>query len=123
MITYDVAIAGGGIIGCTIAFELAGAGLRVIVLDRQEPGREASWAAAGMLSPGPDSPGAIPLVPFGRASLALYPNFIAEIEQASGLLVPFRRDGSIELLFSSNAERELSTLVALHRGLGLPTEP
>ena len=47
--------------------------------------REASWAAAGMLSPAPDCPAAIPLVPLGRASLALYPKFIAAVEEASGL--------------------------------------
>src|SRR5690242_2908538 len=76
-----------------------------------------------MLSPAPDAPASIPLVPFGRASLTLYPEFIAEIEEIAGRQVGYRRDGAIELLFSAEAERELSTLVALHHALGLPTEP
>ena len=38
------------VIGASIAFELARENLRVVVLDREEPGRQASWAAAGMLS-------------------------------------------------------------------------
>ena len=76
-----------------------------------------------MLSPAPDSPSDIPLVPLCRASLGLYPDFLAEIEDVSGRRVNCRRNGAIEVLFSADAERELSTLIALHRGLGLATEP
>src|SRR3954471_16375809 len=97
--------------------------MRGAVLDSQAPGREASGAAAGMLSAAPDSPGSIPLVPLGRASLALYPQFIAELKEITGLEIGYRREGTIEVLFSPEAERELSTLIALHRGLGLAAEP
>jgi len=78
---FDVAIAGGGVIGGAIALELARAGLRVAVFDRQQPGQEASWASAGILSPAPESPGMIVMVPLGKASLALYPKFVAEVEE------------------------------------------
>jgi glycine oxidase len=121
--TYDVVIVGGGIIGGSIAFELAQRKLRVAVLDRQELMREASWAAAGMLSPAPDCVAAIPLVPLGRASLALYPNFAGAVEDASGLRTGFRTGGAIEVICHGDAKRELSTLVALHHGLGLACEP
>jgi glycine oxidase len=122
MKSFDVVIVGGGIIGGAIAFELAQQKIRVAVFDRQTPGQEASWAAAGMLSPAPDSADAIPLVPLARASLDLYPEFIATIEEASGQQAGFRPGGAIEAFFSHDAARELSTLIALHHGLGLPTE-
>ena len=123
MKTYDVVIVGGGIIGSSIAFELARRNLRVAVLDRQELMHEASWAAAGMLSPAPDNPAAIPLVPLGRASLALYPNFVAAVEEASEMRTGYSTGGALEVLCHGDEERELSTLVALHHGLGLACEP
>ena len=123
MSTYDVLIVGGGIIGGSIAFDLAQQNLRVAVLDRQELMHEASWAAAGMLCPAPDCPAAIPLVPLGRASVALYPRFVAAIEEASSMSAGYRTEGTLEGLFHGDAERELSTLVALHHGLGLACEP
>jgi glycine oxidase len=123
MRSYDVVVVGAGIIGGAIALRLAQEHLRVALFDQQEPGREASWAAAGMLSPAPDSTADIPLVPFSLASLALYPEFIAEVEELSGRDTGYRREGTIEALFSGDAERKLSTLIALHHGLGLPTEP
>ena len=123
MPAHDAIVIGGGLIGSAIALRLAQAGLKVALLEKNAPGREASWAGAGMLSPAPDSSASIPLVPFGRASLALYPQFIAEIEELSGVKTGYRSDGAIDLLFGPDAERELSTLIALHHALGLPTEP
>jgi glycine oxidase len=120
---FDAAIAGGGLIGGSIALELARTGLRVGVFDRQEPGREASWAGAGILSAAPENPGMIPAVPLCKASLALYPEFVAMVEETSGQRAGFRPKGTIEALFSRDARAELSTLIALHHGLGLKAEP
>jgi glycine oxidase len=123
MKTFDVAIAGGGLIGASIAFELAQAGLRVAIFDRQQPGGEASWAAAGILSPAPENAGMISTVPLGRASLAMYPEFVSSIEELSGIAVGYRPKGTVEAFFSSDAQAKLSTVVALHHGLGLKAEP
>ena len=119
---FEAVIAGGGLIGGAIALELALAGVRVAVFDRGEPGREASWAGAGILSPAPESPATIPLVPLGKASMALYPEFVARVEEVSGHDVGFRARGGLEALFSRDAARELSTHVALQHGWGLKAE-
>jgi len=123
MKTFDVAVVGGGLIGAAIAFELARAGLRVGLFDKQEPGKEASWASAGILSPAPESPAMITLVPLGKASMDLYPEFVASVEELSGLDVGYRAKGTVEVLTSRQAREEMSTVIALHHGLGLRAEP
>ena len=119
----DVAIAGGGVIGGAIALELARAGLHVSVFDRQKPGQEASWASAGIISPAPENPGMIATVELAKRSVALYPEFVALVEELSGQNTSFRRQGTLEALFSRNAKEALSTIIALHHGLGLKAEP
>jgi glycine oxidase len=122
MKTFDVAIAGAGLIGGSIAWGLASAGLRVGLFDKGDPGQEASWAGAGILSPAPESPAMIPLVALGKASIGLYRDFVAQVEADSGLPAGFRPKGTLQALFSRDAGRELSTVVALHHGLGLRAE-
>jgi glycine oxidase len=121
--SFDVAVAGAGLIGASIALELARTGLRVAVFDRQQPGREASWASAGILSPAPENPRMLPLVPLGKASMAAYPDFIAAVEEISGQSCGYRPKGTLEPIFSSEARAELSTIIAVHHGVGLRAEP
>jgi glycine oxidase len=119
---YDGVIVGGGIIGASIALEIGRPGMRLVILDRQEPGREASWAAAGMLSPAPDSSASIPLVPLAQASLEMYAAFVEKIEGISGSTTGYRRDGTLEAFFGTGAETDRDELVAQHRRLGLEAE-
>jgi glycine oxidase len=120
---FDVAIAGAGLIGGSIALELARAGLSVGLFDSQQPGQEASWAGAGILSPAPESAPMIPLVPLAKASMSIYPEFIREVEEISGQIAGYRPKGTLQALFSRDAREELSTVIALHHGLGLKAEP
>ena len=87
-------VIGGGFIGSSIALRLAQAKLRVAVFDRGEPGAEASRAAAGMI--GPKVRASCPMLSSPvRRQPALYPDYVAEIEELSGQNVGFRREGSV----------------------------
>ena len=96
MKVWDVIISGAGIIGVSLALELRQRGALVLVLDRGEPGREASSAAAGMLAAtDPETPEK--LQPLTYASARLYPQFVEKLERFSSRLTDFRR-GAIALL-------------------------
>lgn len=96
--TADVVVVGGGVIGLSIAWRLARAGLGVCLLERGAVARGASWAAPGVLAAG-NWQRSDPLVQFQRASLRMYPAFCAEAAEASGIDPEYANSGSLELLF------------------------
>jgi glycine oxidase len=89
-------VVGGGVIGCAIAWRLAQAGITVTLLERAEPGRAATWAAAGMLSPFGeiDEPAFLQLT---SASRDLYDTFLPELIEVSGVAVEFGAPGKLEV--------------------------
>ncbi|HEX4382188.1 MAG TPA: FAD-dependent oxidoreductase, partial [Myxococcales bacterium] len=98
----DVAIAGGGLIGLSSALELAERGLKVLVVDAQEPG-QASWAAAGILGPQSEAHEPSPLVELCTKSYELYPQFVKKLGADCG----FRQNGTLHLAFSESEADEL----------------
>lgn len=111
MDSWDVIITGAGIIGVSLALELRQRGASVLVLDRTEPGSEASSAAAGMLAPAdPETPEA--LRPLAMESARMFAAFVQRVESAAGIQVDFRRVGTIALMPESTAPREYRGLSA-----------
>ncbi|HZD95107.1 MAG TPA: glycine oxidase ThiO [Candidatus Sulfotelmatobacter sp.] len=96
MNSWDVIIAGGGIIGVSLALELRNSGAEVLVLERGEPGRQASSAAAGMLAAtDPETPPALRAL--ALASAQMFPEYVRKLEELSGISTDFRRQGTIAL--------------------------
>jgi glycine oxidase len=92
--TWDVIIIGGGIIGLSLSISLRKKGARVLAVERGEPGREASYAAGGMLVDcSLETPAA--LQPLAVASARMYPEFARELETESGMKVDLRDQGTI----------------------------
>jgi glycine oxidase len=95
----DVIIVGGGVIGLSVAFELASRGIDVEVLDQSLIGQEASWAGAGMLPPGNPILARTPEARLRAASHALWPTLTARLADLTGIDNGFRRCGGLELCF------------------------
>jgi glycine oxidase len=92
--TWDVIVVGGGIIGLSLAIALRKRGAAVLLVERGEPGREASHAAGGMLVDcSLETPST--LQPLAVASARMYPQFVHEIEVESGAKVDLRDHGTI----------------------------
>ncbi len=101
--TWDVIVIGAGIIGLSLARELRKRGASVLVVERGEPGREASHAAGGMLANlGDEVPAA--LQSLADASAEMYPEFVHELEDESGLHVDLRSQGT--LLFAEGGQQK-----------------
>src|SRR5690242_6247144 len=82
---FDVVVVGGGVIGLACAWHLARRGAEVAVLERGEPGGGATRVAAGMLAPvGELTFGEPELLELTLAAARLYPEFVAELEAATG---------------------------------------
>jgi glycine oxidase len=103
----DVLVLGGGVIGCSVAYHLAKAGVEVQVVDQGQIGAQASSAAAGLLAP---------LLPFSSspefvdlllASFALFPALVPELEATSGTCIHFERTGALR---TANNARGISRL-------------
>jgi len=115
----DVAVIGGGLIGLAGGWRLAQHGLRVCVVD-PAPASGASRAAAGMLAPVSEvTYGETPLLRFGLESLHRYPEFVAELEAASGHQVGLRREGMLIVATDAGDRAELDELHAFQTRLGL----
>jgi glycine oxidase len=95
--TWDVIIVGGGIIGLSLSIELRKHGASVLVVERGEPGREASHAAGGMLANCGDETPAL-LQGLANASANMYPEFAHELQDESGVNVDLRANGTLLFL-------------------------
>src|SRR4051812_37321000 len=104
----DVAVIGGGIMGCAVALRLCQRGLGVTVIERGIPGAEASSAAAGILGPQMEAEGPGPLLELGLKSRALYPALAAELRDATGIDVGFDQSGVLAAAVDDAGERELA---------------
>ncbi len=92
--SWDVIIVGGGIVGLSLSLALHKRGARVLLVERGEPGREASHAAAGMLADsGFEMPAALEAL--ARASARMYPEFVHELQDESGIKVDLRDQGTL----------------------------
>lgn len=79
----------------------------MLVVERGEAGREASYAAGGMIANcGDEGPPA--LKPLADASAAMYPEFVHELQDESGINVDLRAQGTILFLAPGESSSEIA---------------
>lgn len=118
--SFDVAVVGGGVIGLAVAWRAAGRGLRIIVLERGEPGAATSSVAAGMIAPVSEAlMSEQRLLRLGLASAAAYPGFIAELEEATGRDAGYLRCGTLAAARDRDEAEALERELAMRLELGL----
>ena len=118
----DVVVVGGGVIGLSIGWWAARAGLSVAVCD-PSPGRGSSWAAAGMLAPLSEaSPLEADLYPLAADSLARWPAFAQALEEDGGGEVGLREEGSLAVAAGEDDGRALREVRERMAGFTPPGE-
>jgi glycine oxidase len=115
----DVAVIGGGVIGLAVAWRSAQQGLRVLIAD-PDPGRGATHAAAGMLTPIAEAAYAErEIFQLGGESLRRYPAFAAEVAAASGLPTGFRQCGTLQVAYDIDDLGALAETRQLQESFGV----
>ncbi|MCX5407798.1 glycine oxidase ThiO [Streptomyces sp. NBC_00335] len=120
---HDVLVIGGGIIGLVTAWRAARRGLRTALAD-PAPGGGAAQVAAGMLAAVTELHyGEETLLGLNLASAARYPEFAAELAEASGGMdIGYRACGTLAVALDADDRLHLRELHALQRRCGLESE-
>jgi glycine oxidase len=117
---FDVIVVGGGVIGLSAAWRLAQRGLRVVVLDRAEPGHGTSSVAAGMLAPIAEAdPAEVDLLQLGITSAQAYPEFVAELEALTGSDAGYLRSGTLLVARDRDEAEALDHELTVRQRFGL----
>lgn len=111
----DCCIIGGGIVGLSIARELAGRGHTVRVLARERRRDTASWAAAGIFPPAPDHPNATPNERLTAWSDRLHREWAHELLDETGIDTGLRVCGGLHVFRDESGRERLEADAAAWR--------
>ncbi|HEY2881176.1 MAG TPA: FAD-dependent oxidoreductase [Pirellulales bacterium] len=103
----ELLILGAGAVGLSLAYEMAGQGWKVRVIDRGQPGRETSWAAAGILPASKFRMRAAGLEWLEGFSFQLHAEWAARLREETGIDNGYRRSGAIYLAETKEVSAEL----------------
>src|SRR5919197_1587496 len=114
-------VVGGGIIGLTVARELRAGGMDVSLLDRDQPGKQASWASAGIVTTKIPR-GWAPATLLSNLSVSLWPRLADELRAETGMDIEYRENGTLIPAFSPDEADQLRREIAPLRQAGVEAE-
>ena len=115
----DCLVVGGGVIGLSLAYELAGRGFKVEVVDRREMGKEASWAGAGILPPANRQTAVDPLDQLRGLSHELHERWARDLQAETGIDTGYSRCGGVSLARSRGEAATLIGEASMLQDLGI----
>ncbi len=116
---WDVIVVGAGIIGCTIARDLARRGLATMVLEARAAGCGATQASAGVLAPFIEAPADGPLQALTVESLAMYDEFVETLSEEAQATIEYRRCGTLEIAHDAESVGRLKAVGEWARSRGV----
>ena len=119
---FDAVIAGGGINGSSIAFQLAKRGYKVAVLDKGKIAGKASGAAAGILGAQTELTEDGPLFQLACKSRSMYQTLIPELEELSQVHIGYQNRGVYKVAANIEEEMSLKRLVESQQKAGEDAE-
>jgi glycine oxidase len=118
----DIIVVGAGVVGCAVAYELSRRGASVDVVDERSIGMGATQASAGILAPYVEAHEGSPLFDLSVRSLDLFDEFIERVSSDSGVDIPYRRSGTLQVATDDEAMSALRATADLLSRLGIRAE-
>jgi len=115
---YDAIIIGGGVNGCSIAYQLAKRGCKTAILERNIIGAEASSAAAGMLGAQVEFEKNDAFFQFACQSREMFPELINELESLTGMRAGYTENGMLKIACTNEESIHLQKMKHMHSGAG-----
>ncbi|GAB2557413.1 glycine oxidase ThiO [Gracilibacillus alcaliphilus] len=117
---FDQIIVGGGVIGCSIAYQLAKRGYQVLVVEANQIGSEASSAAAGMLGAQAEFTEDSPLFRLAQESRALFQNLSEELQAEAGIDIQYIHKGMLKLAYDQQQYQQLELMAMFQQAMANP---
>lgn len=119
---YDAIVVGGGVIGGSIAYNLAKRGSKVLLLEKDQLASKSSGAAAGMLGAQAELEGDSPLFPLAKRSREMFPHIAKELQEVSGVDIEFVNKGMFKVALSNEEASQLKNIIDIQRNAGEEAE-
>ncbi|HEY2495232.1 MAG TPA: glycine oxidase ThiO [Paenibacillus sp.] len=119
---WDAIIVGGGVIGSSIAYYMSARGMKVVLIDRDRLGQQASIAAAGMLAAQAEINEAGPFFDLARSSRALFPQLASELHDLTGIDIGLKRRGLLRVGITAADVEALQQTIAFQQSVGEQAE-
>src|SRR5215467_13576080 len=110
---HDVVVVGAGIVGCSVSYHLAKAGLSVALVDKGSVAGEASQSAAGMLAPLGDEPPdqEHPLQQLAMAALRYYDGLDEQLKQETDIDIGLMKVPTLRPVFDEQGRTRLQAIL------------